>query len=264
LKGTIARSLLESNAQYFKPYKLQKDGLKGVAIKGNHASVRVNFFATSQEQEHIAMALIHLSRTISKQYCREFVKNERQVLPIEIKLKGKANWDSTLISFKAEEAQDSAGNNTWMRNDSRTRADEAPVYFQCPKCTHVEHSACKAFQTHDLDRKQKCNACEVLSSVSLWKCSCKDFWHHCSTHRRSACQQHNPNIKREPNGQTAKTTSKQENAKRTRTIGPASFEDLLEEDLRRAKRKRDEEDEREGEPSIVLGKPISNPSKFPR
>ena len=148
-----------------------------------------------------------------------------------------------------------AGNNTWKWEEPQPGADRPPVYFRCPKCTHVEQIACKAFQTHDLDRKQKCNACGVLSPVSLWKCSCQDFWHHCGTHHRSAYRQQSPHIKREPKGRTVTTFNPQENDKRTRTVGPTSYEELLEEDLRRAKRKRDEEEEWKHEPCIFLGKP---------
>ena len=59
-KGTIARTLLNEDAQYFKPYKIQKDGLKGVGIIGNHASVRANVYITQHEQQYIAKALMHL------------------------------------------------------------------------------------------------------------------------------------------------------------------------------------------------------------
>ena len=57
------------------------------------------------------------------------------------------------------------------------------------------------------------------------------------------------------NGQIAVANSDKHEAKRTRTIGPSSYDELLAEDLRRAKRKRDEDDEWEHEPFFFLGKP---------
>ena len=72
-RSTTAKTLLKECAHYFKPYKLQKDGLMAVGIKGNHAAIRINFQVTKDEQNRIAAALVHLSRTITKQHCKEFV-----------------------------------------------------------------------------------------------------------------------------------------------------------------------------------------------
>ena len=76
LKGTITRTILDDDDTCFKPFKLLKDGLLGVGIRGNHASIRANFHVTAQEQEQIAMALVHLSRTITKANCNEFVSHK--------------------------------------------------------------------------------------------------------------------------------------------------------------------------------------------
>ena len=65
----------------------------------------------------------------------------------------------------------------------------------------------------------------------------------------------NPNMKQETNRQASTTASSHNKAKRTRIIGPASYEALLAEDVRNAKRMRDEDDECSIEPTIILGVP---------
>ena len=69
------------------------------------------------------------------------------------------------------------------------------------------------------------------------------------------CQENNPTMKQETNRQTSKSASSHSKAKRTRIIGPASYEALLAEDVRNAKRMRDEDDECSIEPTIILGVP---------
>ena len=173
-----------------------------------------------------------------------------------MKLKGKANWDSTPIKFIAANAQESIVVHSWKWSDSRSSADGNLAFFQCPGCPHVEYSSCKAFQTHDLDKKQKCNACVARSGVNRWKCECNDYWHKCLTHRRTTCKINNPNMMRETNRQTLEKTSGDSKAKRTRTIGPLSYEQMLAEDVRAAKRSRnDDDDEWITEPTITLGVP---------
>ena len=65
-------------------------------------------------------------------------------------------------------------------------------------------------------------------------------------------------MKRETNGQTSQTAGNNATtkAKKTRTIGFTSYEDMLAEDVRSAKRARDEDVEWMSEPSIVLGTPM--------
>jgi len=87
------------------------------------------------------------------------------------------------------------------------------------------------------------------------KCCCSNYRHNCPTHRYSIQQQHLASTKREPNEQIATSSSTIIKAKRTRTIGPIPYEQLLEEDLSRAKRMRDEDAEWFHEPCIILGKP---------
>ena len=62
-------------------------------------------------------------------------------------------------------------------------------------------------------------------------------------------------MKRYPEGLTAISSNSTIQAKRSRTYGPLSYDKLLEEDLSRAKRAREDHDEWIAEPAIILGKP---------
>ena len=124
-----------------------------------------------------------------------------------------------------------------------------------PKMSHVEHSSCKAFQTADLDKKQKCNGCEVLSNVSLWKCACNDFWHKRPTHRGEGCRPQVASVKAVNKGRTLENPDAQDRCKKPRAEGPITYEQLLEEDQCRVKRKRTEDDEWLAKPGIELGIP---------
>ena len=61
-------------------------------------------------------------------------------------------------------------------------------------------------------------------------------------------------MKQETNRQTSQTASSQR-IKHPRILGPTPHEELLAEDVRNAKRMRDEEDECSIEPNIILGIP---------
>ena len=146
------------------------------------------------------------------------------------------------------------GEVTWKKEDSRLCSDTNLTFLKCPGCNHVEHSSCKAFQTYDLDKKQKCNGCQISSSVKSWTCECGKFWHNCTIHRDMTCRKNNPSMMRETNRQNSQYATRPR-AKLPRTIGPHSYEALVAEDLRNAKRRRDEDDESSHEPNIILGIP---------
>ena len=179
--------------------------------------------------------------------------SEINLIPIEPEFNGKSSWDSTMIKFKSD-AEACAGEATWQISDSRLNSDRSLAFFMCPGCSHVEHSSCKAFQTYDLDKKQKCNKCQVCTSVKSWKCECNKFWHKCTIHRFMISQKNNPSMMRETNRQNSQyaTTPR---AKIPRSIGPHSYELMVAEDRRNAKRRRDEDDEYSFEPNIILGIP---------
>ena len=68
------------------------------------------------------------------------------------------------------------------------------------------------------------------------------------------CHKNNPNMMQVTSRQLSHTSSSRK-AKQPRIIGPTTYDDLLDEDVRNAKRMRDEGDECSIEPTIILGIP---------
>ena len=128
--------------------------------------------------------------------------------------------------------------------------------YKCPTCTHVETRPCSSFQLSDLDKMQKCNACRKTSIVRLWKCDCNRHWHNCARHRAmhdASARQHK--LKSKPVCTTADSRKDGHLAKRSRTLAQMTPDQIFEEDMARAKRKRDESDDLGPVPTIILGRP---------
>ena len=111
-----------------------------MGIKGNHAAIRINFQVTNDEQQRIARALVHLSRTISKQHCKEFVQGDRQLLPVELKLNGKASWDPTLASTNGRDADLDLGMRDWKMDDTHSSDGRTSTYFQNVHMSNIVHA----------------------------------------------------------------------------------------------------------------------------
>ena len=62
-------------------------------------------------------------------------------------------------------------------------------------------------------------------------------------------------MKRETNRLASETSSVPKKGKTSKTVGPFTFEELLAQDARTAKRLREEDEEQDLEPSFVLGYP---------
>ena len=144
---------------------------------------------------------------------------------------------------------------TWKKDDNDHPDKVNIAYFQCPRCPHVESSSCVAFQYHDLDVKQLCNACCRKSVVKMWKCECGVIWHSCATHRHRTCRDNNPSMKKPAHGRTSSNASinDKQPAKRTRVLPPPTYEQILAEDVEKAKRKQDALDAGSEEQCITLG-----------
>jgi len=69
------------------------------------------------------------------------------------------------------------------------------------------------------------------------------------------CPKNNPTMMLKTKKRIAKTAEEKEEAKKARMFGPIPHENLLAEDVRVAKRNRDEDDEWAAEPTINLGVP---------
>ena len=240
----------------FKPHKMQdRCMLKQIAINGDLPAINCNISLYEGEQESIAEALVHLSRHTAKKNCKEFAQQTKQLIPVNLKLSGKANWDATIDSTNNLNAQARLDMRVWKKEN--THIDETiSGYFQCPKCEHVEHSSCPNFQTVDLDVKQKCNGCSITSRVAEWKCTCGYTWHNCDVHRH----------RKTVNNTSSKSKLKREHTSENKANAPViqkvpkldhsmPIEQMLAQETQRAKRKRQEEDEWMQKPTFELGLP---------
>ena len=79
------------------------------------------------------------------------------------------------------------------------------------------------------------------------------LWHNCATHRHAVSRKSNPSMKQPANGQTSGTASPNKSVKRKKLQAPLPYEQLLAEDVARAKRKFDALDVSFNGQCITLG-----------
>ena len=256
MRGNITRTLTSEDQMLFKPHtKQDRCMLKQIAINGDLPAINCNVSLYEGEQESIAEALVHLSRHTAKKNCKEFVQQTKQLMPVNLKLNGKANWDATIDSTNRLNAQARLDMRVWKKEN--THKDETiSGYFQCPKCEHVEHSSCPSFQTVDLDVKQKCNGCISTSRVAEWKCTCGYTWHNCDVHRHHKTENNTSTKSKQKREHTSENMAKQPVIHKAPKLDHnMPVEQMLAQETQRAKRKRQEEDEWIQMPSFELGIP---------
>ena len=112
------------------------NALAGVGILGKHATRNFNAAVSETESRQIAEALVHLSRTLSTTHTKEFLFNERKLIPTNLKLQGKSNWDSTLPTNASAVKETEA----WKVVGFQQHPHQGAAYFRCPSCAHVESS----------------------------------------------------------------------------------------------------------------------------
>ena len=225
------------------------NALAGVGILGKHATLNCNACVSETEAKQIAEALVHLSRTINTSQTKEFLLNQRRIIPTNLKLKGKVYWDSTLPTNASAAKETEA----WRVVGFQQHPQQGAAYFGCPSCAHVESSQCGPFQHMDLDYKITCNGCQNTSKVVMWKCGCERFWHRCPLHRGVACNRDLTTIRLKTRKQTSLLANTGKKARPHTQVGPDSHQWLLAQDVACAKRKRDFVENWESQPSINLG-----------
>ena len=178
---TVAERTLdpEGDGKLFKPGKAEFNNLKGVGILGRSATLLFNVYVNEHERECIALALSSLIRGGSVKTHKRFLKGEINLLPHELKLKGKAAWDSNLSTMAIKPT---------LQGDWASLSAEGfnqhtgATMLGCPGCGGLESSHVSSFQRYDLDRRHKCGFCRKLNPVRKWRCPCLKPWHVCSTH----------------------------------------------------------------------------------
>jgi len=182
LRAVVERTLAhDGDAVLFKPTKGKPNNLKGCGILGKLPTVSFNVRIGEDEQKAIALALSKLIRTASLRKHNDFINGGLKLIPLPLKLKGKAKWDSTIPTLSdctLEETQ-------WAKafKAGSIKPTLSAMFYHCPKCKKVESSQRGVFQRVDLDFKHRCGFCNKSTAVNTWTCECNSPWHSCVKHR---------------------------------------------------------------------------------
>ena len=181
LRAIVDRTLCpDGDGQLFKPGPAIVDNLQGVGILGKQACLNLNVHILQREREAIALALSMLNRGGPLKVHKKFLKGEVKLLPHDLKLKGKAVWDSNLPTLTNPHPP--SGNWASLFEEERLEAHRNATMLACPDCGGVESSFNHVFQVRDLDRRLKCGFCNKSHPVRRWTCPCSMAWHVCSVH----------------------------------------------------------------------------------
>ena len=155
-----------------------------MGISGRHPSLSCNFHATADEQKHMALNLVKLARSISDRHAHEYIRGTRKLQPTELKLRGKANWDSNLAVV-----QDTSPVGSWEQNEETivVRHCSQVVFLSCPVCNNKTANSSRTFSFEDYDKLSRCSFCNKSSPIKKWICPCKVKWHLCREHKN--CRQ---------------------------------------------------------------------------
>ena len=109
------------------------------------------------------------------------------------------------------------------------------AFYKCKLCDKVEPSTLSRFQYDDLDLKIKCIHCSSKSVVKDWTCCCGMRWHACTKHSKSVvlCSVL-PQDSVQATGQGVTSGG----LKRKPAEHSQDYNELLSEDLRRARKRR--------------------------
>ena len=224
VRGVVQRACYDDeHATLLKPLKVKVEKFRGLAIKGKFAALSCGITMDSKTAEVLEYNLITLSRRIARKKVEQFQSNKLNLVKVDIKLKGRAGWDSNI---KLAQEQPQPHNDLQIDVKKPTCGTKRPldeVYFNCPKCKASTNSNKRCFQLQDLDQTCKCNSCKANVKVRDWVCSCSHIWHLCEVHR-SLCSGKQKPLSKGP-GQSCK-----------RTLGPLTNEQLLEIDVKRMRR----------------------------
>jgi hypothetical protein len=195
IRNVISRTLQDnSDAHLFNPSKPVIDSLIGVGITGKHTTLNMGVEVNDQEATNIAINLIKLSRTINQKDVIGYINNTKNLIPHELKLKGKTGWDSAIKTLNPINKEVEAKWDTTTQ-PSTDEGNTSTTFYTCPRCKNTEPSTCTKFQQIDLDIQQKCMSCKKVSPVKSWNCQCGIRWYNCSMHMR--CNNitiHNPSM----------------------------------------------------------------------
>ena len=167
-------------------------------------------------------------------------------MPIELKLNGKASWDFHFCKGHIIDLGCCVRN--WSTSGNPLKM--LPLLSSNARSVHVWSLIRVRLSLGNFDLKQKCNACKCSYKVSRWKCTCGSYWHRCHLHRH--CWSAN---KRAERPIRPRVSPSQLCSETFWVEGTQTYEVMLTEDSKRAKRKLQQIDEWDSEPTVVLGHP---------
>ena len=220
------------DAHIFKPVQILEDNLVGVGIQGKHPAVGFNISLNEHIQSQVNKSLILLGRNVSQAKLTQIISHECAAPYVlsPLSFKGKVGWDSRLDSYHGNLEQVHVSHSTVEQSSDTTNAVNTRRMYvvQCPACVKQSSSHSYKFQYKDLDAKIKCTECSKFTAIKYWKCNCGELWHTCKVH---FCT-----VKVEPVVKVKlRSTSKSEGsgkASSKRMLSNASFNELLDDDLR--------------------------------
>jgi ribonuclease HI len=220
----------EDYASYFKPATRTKDILGGIAITGQLPAVAFNVVVGENERKEIARAIIHLSRKITDKNVTSFIEGKRKLCNRVLALNGNSGWVSTIKTLSPTPAD-----SLWASAPlSDVGPTETTKFYSCRNCDKVEPSTCGHFQYLDLDCKLKCMHCRKQSSVCNWKCACGIRWYVCALHCKGVGTS---NVLPQSHVQAHGQALSSRGTKRVAFEPASSYQELLQEDLRRERKR---------------------------
>ncbi len=225
-RGVIQRACYDDGQKnLFKPLKTKRDKFGGLAIKGRFAILSCGVQLDPKMAQVLEHNLITLSRQIAASKVEQFKGNKINLVPVTIKLKGRAGWDSAIKLADKDHQPHNDLQIAVQKPSHGTKRPHDEVHFTCPRCKATSNSNKSCFQLQDLDRVCKCNSCKSNVKVRDWLCSCSHNWHLCEVHR-SLCS----------SKQITKPLSNGPGQSSKRMLGPLSNEQLQEIDVKRMRR----------------------------
>ena len=178
--------------------------------------------------------------TPSNKDAEEFINCNKNLIPNDLKLKGKVSWDSAIPILTHTDIEVENWE-TFKPSDELRLPQRCVAFYACPRCKTVEPSSCGDFQTVDLDKKHKCFYCSINSEVKLWKCQCDSRWHICPTHRynnNATPEIPASHMKTTASGQSSHRQKRASSKLRKRKLFPLQhYDDALADDVKRADKK---------------------------
>ncbi len=224
VRGIVQRGFEDGNhISLFKPMKVTHERFLNLGVKGRYPAINGSIIMDDDLRGALEQNIIALGHRISTKAIKQFREGNSQLTPNIPNLKGRVGWDARIIQVPGTKAICCAPPEAKSLQVGTKRPLE-PACFHCPKCNASELSTNKSFQLEDLDATCKCKSCKQQIKVKDWWCGCCIKWHACTIHQSYA------------NASRPKIDPSSAHRAPKRSVGPFTYEQLLEVDAKRRRR----------------------------